>query len=153
MYRTVLVPVDGSGASRIALRHAIAIANGSGATVHALAVVEPSRSSLVFGADDADDIDEAITALADAIADDVRAPNVTIQCDVRRGQPPYEVILEYADTIDADLIVLGRRGRTTLPEAIFGSTADRIARLTDVPVVIVPGPDPDSGGDDDDETT
>ncbi|MFC6987757.1 universal stress protein [Haloplanus sp. GCM10025708] len=64
--------------------------------------------------------------------------DVSIQSDVRRGQPAYEVILDYANEIDADLIVLSRRGASLLPDVVFGSTADRVTRFTDIPVTLVP---------------
>lgn len=139
MYRTILVPVDGSEASRVALRHAVAIANGVGSTVHVLTVVEPSGSPLAFGVDEIEAIDEAVADLVDAIVASDGSAGATIRSDVRRGRPAYELILEYADEIDADLIVLGRRGTSTLPKSVFGTTADRVARLADVPVTLVAG--------------
>lgn len=68
---------------------------------------------------------------------------MTLRSDVRRGEPVYEVILEYADEFDVDCVVLGRHGSVSLHETVFGSTADRVSRLADVPVVLVPGPEED----------
>ena len=140
MYGTILVPVDGSDPSRTALAHAIRLADEVNATVHVLTVVEPSRSSLTFGIDEVEDINRAITDLVEAIVDSNSWTDVSIQSDVRRGHPVYEVILDYANEIDADLIVLSRRGASSLPDVVFGSTADRVTRFTDIPVTLVPDP-------------
>lgn len=137
MYRTILVPVDGSEASRAALAHAVAVADSVGATVRVLAVVEPSGSPLAFGVDDVAAIEEAVTDLADAVGAADGETDVPLRSDVRRGEPAYEVILEYAEEVDADLVVLGRQGTSSLPAAMFGSTADRVARLAEVPVTLV----------------
>ena len=138
MYRTILVPVDGSEVSQVALSHAVGIAEGSGATVNALAVVEPSGSRLGFDVDDAEALDRAVGELADAILEANGTTDVEIESEVRRGRDPHEAILDYVDEVDADLLVMGRRGTASLPERILGSTADRIARLADIPVVLVP---------------
>ena len=139
MYRTILVPVDGSEVSRRALEHAVGIAEGSGATVHALAVVEPTGSRLGFDADDTEALDRAVGELADAILAANGTTDVELESEVRRGRELHETILDYADEVDADLLVMGRRGTASLPERILGSTADRISRLADIPVVLVPG--------------
>lgn len=138
MYRTILVPVDGSKTSHNTLRHAITIADDVGATVRVLTVLNPSGNPLAFGVDEVEDINRAITALVDTIVASDGSIDVPIQSDLRRGQPTYEVILAYADEVNADLIVLGRQGTSTLPQAVFGSTADRVARLAKIPVMLVP---------------
>lgn len=137
MHDTVLVPVDGSESASVALRHALDIV-GPEATVHVLAVVEPTGNPLGFGVEEIESIDDAVTELAETIIAGGGTDAVTLDTEVRRGEPAYEVILAYADEIEADLLVLGRGGTSILPDAVFGSTADRVARLSDVPVVLVP---------------
>jgi nucleotide-binding universal stress UspA family protein len=45
-----------------------------------------------------------------------------------------------AADIKTDLIVVGTHGRQGLPHAILGSVAERIVRLSEVPVLTVPCP-------------
>ncbi|MBX0297830.1 universal stress protein [Haloarcula nitratireducens] len=45
---------------------------------------------------------------------------------------------EDAVEVHADLIVLSRRGASSLPDVVFGSTADRVTRFSDIPVTLVP---------------
>jgi nucleotide-binding universal stress UspA family protein len=141
MYETVLVAVDGSETARTALERAVSIANATGATVHVLAVAEPDANPMAFGVDDVEAIDAAVADLVDAVAGAGVSPDRDPVIEVRRGRPAHEEIVEYAGEVDADVIFVGRQGTTSLSEAVLGSTADRLARTSPVPVVIVPGPD------------
>lgn len=55
--------------------------------------------------------------------------------DVR--EPAHEGIVEYADDIGADLIVMGGRKRSGVEEAVFGSVTRAVMRGTDRPVTVV----------------
>lgn len=55
-----------------------------------------------------------------------------------RGNDPHTDVLEYADEIDADEIVIATRQRSRAEEVLFGSVARKIFRKTDRPVVSVP---------------
>ncbi len=50
---------------------------------------------------------------------------------------PWNVVSAVAAKIDADLIVLGARGKTDFAGKLLGSTADRIIRTTSVPVMVI----------------
>ena len=50
---------------------------------------------------------------------------------------PITRILEVAKEIDAQLIVMGSRGRTGLPHLLLGSKAEKVAQLSPVLVTIV----------------
>ena len=50
---------------------------------------------------------------------------------------PITRILEVADDVDAQLIVMGSHGRTGLPHLLLGSKAERVAQLSPIPVTIV----------------
>ena len=49
---------------------------------------------------------------------------------------PAQGILRAADDNEADLIVLGSRGRGTFANLLLGSTAERVLRFAKVPVLI-----------------
>lgn len=50
---------------------------------------------------------------------------------------PYDEIIKKAAEIHADLIVMGTHGRTGLDHVLFGSTAEKVVRKSDVPVMTV----------------
>jgi nucleotide-binding universal stress UspA family protein len=49
-------------------------------------------------------------------------------------------ILEWADKVDADLVVMGSHGKGFLQHALLGSVAEKVLRKTRRPVLIVPLP-------------
>ena len=50
---------------------------------------------------------------------------------------PVNRILEVAEEINAQLIVMGSRGRTGLPHVLLGSKAEKVVQLSPIPVTIV----------------
>lgn len=50
---------------------------------------------------------------------------------------PYQEIINVAEDNKADLIVLGTHGRTGLDHVLFGSTAEKVVRLSRLPVLTV----------------
>ena len=74
-------------------------------------------------------------ALQSLLADyDVRldAPNVHF-----RKSPPAPLIAELAESLPADLIVIGTVGRVDIPGFFIGNTAESVVQMTDVPVLTV----------------
>ncbi len=61
---------------------------------------------------------------------------VTGKVVVGRGEPFVEII-RHARASQADLIVLGRHGRRAIRDLVVGSTAERVLRKGDVPVLMV----------------
>ena len=61
---------------------------------------------------------------------------LTGEIHIREGKP-HEEILKLAKELDVDMIVIGSHGRTGLERAIFGSVAERVTRLADVPVLVI----------------
>lgn len=52
------------------------------------------------------------------------------------GLPPSRIV-EAAELLEADMIVVGSRGRTGLPHRLVGSTSERVVELAAIPVVVV----------------
>ncbi len=50
---------------------------------------------------------------------------------------PHEVILDYADENDIEMIVMGTHGRTGVDRYLIGSVTEKVVRLAEVPVVSV----------------
>jgi nucleotide-binding universal stress UspA family protein len=112
----VLVPVDGSDESMTAVEYALAVADRYDAAVHALYVhgeetVRAVEEGLVDDATVADDsttfLDEVDAAAADA---DVPVSSSTAFgfSTTRKTQHPGSVVLDTAEELDADFIVVPR---------------------------------------------
>ena len=63
---------------------------------------------------------------------------VPISGQLRRGVP-WECVLETAKETKADLIVMGTHGRKGLARALMGSVAEKVVRLSPIPVLTVRG--------------
>jgi nucleotide-binding universal stress UspA family protein len=50
-------------------------------------------------------------------------------------------IVEYADSIDADLIVMGSRGRGGVERLMLGSVTEHVVRVSDIDVLVHGGGD------------
>jgi len=60
----------------------------------------------------------------------------TVATALRSGRP-WEEILAAAREGNADLIVIGTHGRKGLPRALLGSVAEKVVRMSPVPVLTV----------------
>jgi nucleotide-binding universal stress UspA family protein len=136
----ILVPTDFGDAAEQAIQLAIELARVYDArltVLHVCAVtIPPYAEALAWPIVDLEH--EARTALDDLVArTKARWPNT--ECELCIGVP-WDEILEAARVRNADLIVLGTHGRTWMSRLVLGSVADKIVRLSPIPVLTVPGP-------------
>jgi nucleotide-binding universal stress UspA family protein len=138
--RRILVAVDFSDSSARALRHAAKRAAESGGSLIVVHVVPADYGWLGIGRDESRDLDRSLQRQAAdrlrAFADENLADNVAADLEVRIGQPAEEIIAAARDS-KCDSIVLSTRGLTGLDRYLIGSVADRVARLSACPVVLV----------------
>lgn len=134
MYDEILIPTDGSDGVRKAIRHALALADTTGARLHALSVVEehPTFPGILSG----DDLEARATEAVDDVVEMAERAGVEVVRDVRTGHPD-EAILAYADEHDVDMVVMGTHGRRGVDRVVLGSTAERVVRRAEIPVVTV----------------
>ena len=131
----ILLATDGSAAARGAERRAVDLARDRGAHLHVLCVVdrrtndEPSLSSAELRTIRAEDEGHRCVRSVRELAGD----GAPVEGVVRHGVP-HELILEYADELDVDTIVLGAHGDHSRH---LGGVARRVARETDREVVVV----------------
>jgi nucleotide-binding universal stress UspA family protein len=129
----LLVPLDFSGKSRQALRHAVPIAQKFSARIHLVHVLPPAGK-----ADRDEMIRRRLAALKrlGGMAEQFLPPRVRAECAVLDGKPA-EAILNLAAKHSIDLIVLTTKGQSGLKRALVGSTAETIMRLASCPVMSV----------------
>ena len=136
MYGTILVPTDGSAESDAALDHAVALARHHDATVHLLYVADTNRDSLTTqGGEVIDALEQEGDRIVSEAVDRVEA-GISVVDTVLTGDP-VETILDYADSVGADLVVMGTQGRRGLDRYLLGSTTERVVRLSSVPVLTI----------------
>lgn len=136
MYRRILVPLDGSDASRAALDFAEHLS-----CEHLILLTvdpndQPQISPAVTGLapDWRRRYEERIRRDLESMAEPLRRPGRTVAVDVRFGDVSGQII---AAAESADLIVMTTHGRGAAGRAIFGSTADRVARHGTTPTLLL----------------
>ncbi len=139
-YDAVLVPTDGSAAAEAAVDHAVAVAEACDATVHALSVIDLTATATSPELSVPPDLIEAREAAAEsataAVAERAREAGLDVETAVRSGSPA-STVLNYAETVGADLVAMGTTGRTGLSRHLLGSTTERVVRHADMPVLAV----------------
>lgn len=137
MYDFLLVPVDGSDASSVALEYALEIATDHDATVHLLYVADTNKPSHVRYEDNVVDVleDAGEDVLQDA-RDRAEARGVSTVTDTIQGQP-RTVVTEVAAEDVVDLVVMGTSGERSLTEHVLGSVTEHVVNASDKPVLAV----------------
>lgn len=121
----VLVPVDGSESSMRAAELSIMLGER----------YKPERLIFIHVVSPGIDTQKA-EMLIDEYIEKAKEKEVPSEKMVLSGVP-YEVICNAADKVDADFIVMGRRGLTGLKKIVIGSTSERVAGLTNRAVIVV----------------
>lgn len=148
MYKRIMVAVDGSHTSELALHEAINLAKaleGRLRLVHA--VDEISANWYAGGYANPAEIWEAMAKSGRDILEKTAATAVEagLETDTKLieintpGRRIPEVIAEEADAWPADLIVVGTHGRRGLSHVFLGSVAEGIVRVSAKPVLLIRG--------------
>lgn len=138
MYDRILLPTDGSEPTDRAFDYATDLATTYGASLHVLYVIDATILASEAETDEvADRFRDAGTAVVDRVCERASQRGVeTVDGQVVQGTP-YRRILEHADSLDADVIVMGTHGRTGLDRYLLGSVTEKVVRLSDAPVLTV----------------
>lgn len=142
--QTILCPTDFSDLSTFALEHARELARCSQArlvVMHADMFMPPPY----FTAFQVEELNETMNAsrkgLAAQLSEYVQQhvpPSSNVKADWEVVEsPPIPAILQTAEKVHADLIVMGTHGRSGFTRVMLGSVTERILRETDRPVMTV----------------
>jgi glutathione-regulated potassium-efflux system ancillary protein KefC len=129
---------DGSEHAFHALAQALAIAKQNNSELHMVSVekigyVAESTEQVTEGTGTASGRFCGVLQRARAMADESQ---VDLHTHVVAGHPVRSIVTLAAE-LDADLLVIGARGHSTLYERLVGSRAERIMKLASCPVLVV----------------
>jgi nucleotide-binding universal stress UspA family protein len=135
----ILVPTDFSEPARAAERYALELADRLGAEVTLLSCYQAPVYALPDGSAIIPDA-QTVTTLANAARDGLERERTllgrpTLPLEVADGAPA-ETIVDMARR-GFDLIIMGTHGRTGFRHFLLGSVAERVLRLSTVPVLTV----------------
>jgi nucleotide-binding universal stress UspA family protein len=138
LFKHVLVPHDFTAAADDALRTAAALAaseDGDVTVIHVIAPFYPLRD-LAYGPQllDARAVESQMLARLERQVASLVGPN-GVHCRVMTGNPGQRIASAAAE---ASCVVMPTAGRVGVAHALMGSVAERVARLSTVPVLILP---------------
>ena len=144
MFKTILVPTDGSERSDKAISSAIDYAQHCKSKIIGISVAEPypfsplAESSMVI---DPGLYEDNVRAVAEQhvkrIADAADAAGVACETMVVLSFAPDEEIVQAAKTYNCDVIFMASHGRSGLSRLFLGSKTQKVLTHSSVPVLVL----------------
>ena len=133
----VVVPIDFSDESRSALDTALEIVDQQAAkiyVIHVLAELSPAEPGVIWGEISNENRTQHVR---ESISETFSAPKYQgLNVEVCFGNAGFR-ISEYAQEIDADLVVIPSHGRTGIERMLIGSVAERVVQHSHCPVLVL----------------
>jgi len=142
---TILVPVDFSDCSWLALEYAASLAGRLGARVHVLHAWEapeamlPAANESVYSGQLVVLAERFASSRLSELVQAARIKGLPIDGSFLEMGSPWRSIVNIAGERHYDLIVLGTHGRKGLSHALLGSVAEKVVRCAPCPVLTVHG--------------
>jgi nucleotide-binding universal stress UspA family protein len=143
MYKRILLPTDGSDASRRAIAAGVAFAKELGAEVVGITVT-PEFHTLTYKSDVLEDTPEEFARhsekqarqFLDEIASVARDAGVGCSAEHAVSDSPYEAIIAAAAEHKCDLIVMASHGRRGIKGLLLGSETQKVLVHSSIPVLV-----------------
>jgi nucleotide-binding universal stress UspA family protein len=148
MYRRIMVPLDGSGLAECVLPHAEALSKGEGTKeIILVRVVEPfyipAGGDYSFSEGEIQKFNvQNLKAAQDymtQVTSKINPGAASVRTEVLSGSAA-EILAEYANKNNIDLVVLATHGRSGVSRWVMGSIADRLLHSVNAPVLMVRAP-------------
>ena len=144
MYSAIVVGTDGSETANEAVRQATELAEAVGAKMHLVSAYEPVpegrlRQERQQVPDDlqwmVNPREDVNTTLKQA-AEDIQGKGVDAEIHAREGDPA-DAILDVAEEVKADLVVVGNKGMTGTRRFLLGSVPNKVSHHAPSSVLII----------------
>jgi len=144
LFKRIVVGTDGSDSAREAVRQAVEIASLTDAALDVVSAYEPVPKRRVEAEREGAPADvqhefgprEDVNFALDTAAAAARESGIEITPHVMDGDPA-DAILQTAEKVDADLIVVGNKGMTGARRFLLGSVPNKVSHHATCSVIIV----------------
>ncbi|NWJ49311.1 MAG: universal stress protein [Bacteroidetes bacterium] len=141
--KKILVPVDFSDMTTDVLIYAIRLAKENNASIVVLHVASPNP--IYSGADTEPPLIQTYMAEEltreqgelDAIVAHIKSQDIEAYSILLQG-PIIDTIMDEANEIKADMIIMGKESHGLLYRTLLGTTSEGVIRRTHIPVLIIP---------------
>jgi len=135
----IVVGTDGSSSAEAAVRKVIELARGSGAMVH-LVCAYPGRSTLerlgLTGRSEPVDMRGVAADIVARQEHKLEDAGFNVETHVREGDPAHTIV-DVANDVGADLVVVGAHGNTGSRRFALGSVSSKLSHHAPTSLLIV----------------
>jgi len=137
MYRRILVAVENSPADRTILTHVSALAKLTGAELVLVHVADGwvARNYERLNLAESEEM-KTDRAYLESVAKSLRADGFEVDHMLAMGEPSDEIV-KFTRKHKVDLIAMSTHGHRFISDLLYGSTADKVRHLVDVPVLLL----------------
>jgi nucleotide-binding universal stress UspA family protein len=144
-FRHVLIPLDGSTRAEDVITPALSLADASATFTLVRVVVPPHLLAALLRRDAHTLEDEEIQRRRDTACDELATAaarvfpaGTRVETRVITADNPAAAIFEQARMSGCDLLAISPRGRSGRRQVLMGSVADKLLRISECPVLVVP---------------
>ncbi|MED4531913.1 universal stress protein [Metabacillus fastidiosus] len=138
MYNKILLAVDGSQNSKLALKHAVRLAEGNrDATVELIYVVNLNEMKITaLQTLNQHDLNHTLEEKKEELDRLIKDSGIAYKVTILLGDAGPSIV-DYANKNDFDVIVMGKRGLNPMQAFVLGSVSHQVIQRANCPVLIV----------------
>jgi nucleotide-binding universal stress UspA family protein len=143
MFKRILIPTDGSEITAKAVDAAVQLAQSVGARLYTISVKEPFPYSAISEMQPTPpqeffDAQERIASKRiQTVRDTCAAAGVACEAHTIEALHPWEAIIEHAQRMECDLLVMASHGRRGVTALLLGSETQKVLTHSKIPVLVV----------------
>ncbi len=142
LVKKILIATDGSEYTKNAVEYGIDLAENTGAKLYAIYVIDTAAFASIPMDAAWESMYELLKQEGDEatkyVADKAESEGMSVERLTVEGHPAEEII-KYADKNMVNLIVMGTLGKSGLDRFLLGSVAEKVVRISKIPVLVVRG--------------
>jgi nucleotide-binding universal stress UspA family protein len=137
MYKKILIPLENSNADKAILEHIKPLAKWAGASLLLMHVADGwvARNYEQLKLAESEEM-KADRAYLESVARTLRAEGFEVDHVLAMGEPSDEIV-KFTRKHKVDLIAMSTHGHRFVSDLLYGSTADKVRHLVDVPVLLL----------------
>jgi nucleotide-binding universal stress UspA family protein len=137
MYKKILIPLENSTADRAILQHIKPLAKCAGASLLLMHVADGwvARNYERLNLAESEEM-KTDRVYLESVAKSLRADGFEVDHVLAMGEPSDEIV-KFTRKHKVDLIAMSTHGHRFISDLLYGSTADKVRHLVDVPVLLL----------------
>jgi len=140
VYHKILIPLENSNADRAILQHIRPLAKMNGASLLLMHVADGwvARNYERLNLAESDEM-RSDRAYLESVAKTLQAEGFEVDHVLAMGEPSDEIV-KFTRRHQVDLIAMSTHGHRFISDLLYGSTADKVRHLVDIPVLLLKAP-------------